>query len=365
MKKFLKKVLPLVISAAMVLGIVGCSTNGSKEQTDANKSESNDDAQSAVPTDVLVINGLGDESISFTLDEVKAFEPYAKEIKSLTSSGEVKEASIVGATLTDMLESKGYSTANCDSIRIVASDGYEIAVPKDVIENKEIIIAYEENGEEYTKFGAFRSVIPDERAMYWVRGTVELNFEYSETVSNDIKNIVFMENMGSDIALEDYTYYESVDKAMSISSLIDTYVNIGSATSGAFVASDGLETEQTLDVLKAAYLKMTGENAPLFISPDMPKGMQVKGVKYFNVGDTCFASLSMLCASEETTELQSVLSDLGMTGASYLAIGTDGSETSLQGTAVSGSTFEAEGDAFYLVNDEESIKIEVKTIQQQ
>ncbi len=359
-KQGMKEVLLVAMSIVMVLGAVGCS--GDNERAEGT---TNDSVESAVATDVLVIKGLGEESISFTKEEVKAFEPYEADIQSTTSSGEIKTASIVGAKLSDLLESKGYSTANCESIRIVASDGYEIAVPKDVIDNKDIIIAYEEDGEEYTEFGAFRSVIPDERAMYWVRGLVELNFEYSETVSSDIQQIVFMDNIGDDVALEDYTYYESVDKALNLKSLMDTYVNIGDATSGAFVASDGLETEQTLDVLEGAYMKMTGENAPLFISPDMPKGMQVKGVKYFKVGDTCFASLAMLCASEESTGLQSVLSDLGMVGASYLAIGTDGSETTLQGTAVSGSTFEVEGDAFYLVNTEESIKIEVKTIQQQ
>ncbi len=374
-KKIIRNAAPLMMAVIMVVGMTGCGNKESDTTTEATTevtaeetaeatAEATEDTQeNVVDTNTLTIQGLGEEAFSFTLEEVMAFEPYEEEISSTTSSGEIKTAAIKGATLDDLLESKGYTTANCESIRIVASDGYEIAVPSDVIANKTIVVAYEENGAAYDEFGAFRVVIPDERAMYWVRGTIELNFEYSETVSSEITQIVFLENVYEDVPLEDYTYYESVDQAVSIASLMETYATVTDATSGAFVASDGLETEQTVDVLQTGYIKMTGENAPLFISPDMPKGMQVKGVQYLVVGDTCFTSIRIL--SESVSGLQEVLSDLDMTGTSYLAIGTDGSETSLSGTAISESTVVVEDDSCYLVNTEESIKIEVKAIQQQ
>ena len=379
--KSLKHILCMFIVAVFMLSAVGCAKESEKVSEEVNKEESSNKEETVnkdesankeeVATDegaskdpnVFVISGVTEEPISFTLEEVMSFEPYEKETKRITSKEEVLTSEIVGTPLNVLLESKGYSTENCTSIRIVASDGYEIAVPADVIENKEIIIAYQEDGEKYEKFGAFRTVIPDVRAMYWVKGTVEMVFEYSETVSSKIKQTIFLENIGDNVPLEDYEYYDSIDKALSIDSLINKYSNIEDAISGAFVASDGLETEQTVDVLKTGYIKMTGENTPLFISPTMPKGMQVKGVQYLNVGDTCFSSLAILC--EKEIGLQTVLKDLGMTATSYVAMGTDGSETVLEGTAISESTFVLEDGHYYLVNTEDSIKIEVTGIKEQ
>ncbi len=272
----------------------------------------------------ITIQGLGDEDIVFTEEEVKSYPVFEAEVESTTSSGEIKTATIKGTLIADMLSDKGYDISDYESLKIVAVDGYEILVPVDVLSNRDIILAYEEDGEEYDQFGAFRSIVPDERAMYWVRGVNVLNFE-GIVASSDMSQITFLDNLDKVVTLEDYVYYESVDKAVKISDLFDKYVDLGDATSGTLIASDGLEDDKDLDTLADGYLKLTGENAPLFTAVDMPKGMQIKEIVYLKTGDTCFASV---LAMGGTADLQSVLTDSGISSATeYLAYDVNGEET--------------------------------------
>ncbi len=360
--KVLKRIMLAVVTTTLCVSMVAC---GEKKEVIKEESGTADVTESSVDKNTLVLTGIGTEEIKFTLEEVQSFDAMQESVKSSTSSGEIKTADIKGVKLTTLLESKGKSIAGYKSIRIVASDGYEIAVPQEVLDNKEIIIAYEENGEAYDgEFGCFRTVIPDERAMYWVRGTVNLDFEMGETVQSNLKKIVVLDNVTEQLGLEDYTYYENVDQAIHIEKILDAYVSLGDAKSGKLIASDGLETEQTVEIITNGYLKMTGENTPLFIAPDMPKGMQVKGVKYLKIGDTCIVSGESLIQEEKEVTLQSILKDLEMIGSGYSVQGDD-KEVILEGKALEDTKLVQEDNAYYLVNEKESIKIEVQEIVQQ
>ncbi len=361
LNKVLKRIMLTAVTATLCVSMIAC---GEKKEVVKEETDIVEATESNVDKNTLVLTGIGTEEISFTLEEVQSFEAMEESVKSSTSSGEIKTADIKGVKLSTLLESKEQSAKGYKSIRIVASDGYEIAVPQEVLDNKEIIIAYEENGEPYDgEFGCFRTVIPDERAMYWVRGTVNLDFEMGETVQSNLKKIVVLDNVAEQLGLEDYTYYENVDKAVHIEKILDTYVSVGDAKSGKLIASDGLETEQTVEVITNGYLKMTGENTPLFIAPEMPKGMQVKGVKYLKVGDTCIVSLDSLMQEEKEVTLQSILKDLEMIGSGYSVKGDD-KEVKLEGKALEDTKLVKE-DAYYLVNEKESIKIKVQEIVQQ
>ena len=375
-KRILNRIVLSIVTLLLCISLIACAEvkeDTKKEDTtkeDTTKEEGNVDgsndeaAEETVDKNTLVFTGVGTEEIKFTLEEVKAFEPIQEIIQSSTSSGEIKTADIKGVKLATLLESKGISAKGYKSIRIVASDGYEIAVPKEVIEQREIIIAYEQDGEAYDgEFGCFRTVVPDERAMYWVRGTVNLDFEMDETIQSDIEKIVILENVAEQVGLEDYTYYENVDKAVHIAKIMEKFVSLGDAKSGKLIASDGLETEQTVEIIQNGYLKMTGENTPLFIAPEMPKGMQVKGVKYLKVGNTCLVSMESLMKESKEVQLQSILKDLGMVEGTYSAISNEGNIT-LEGATLNDTKLMKEENAYYLINDKESIKIKVQEIVQ-
>ncbi len=306
----------------------------------------------------VTLEGLGDEAIVLDLDTIKELPIAEVAAQSLTSDGEIKVADIKGVYVKDILSQNGYDIANYESLKITAGDGYEILVPPDVLSTRDVILAFEENGITYDKYGAFRSIIPDERAMYWVKGVANLNFE-ANIASSGIEQIVFLDNLSQVMELEDYTYYETVEKAVAISDLIETFAIVEDETTATLLASDGLEDDKDLTTVENSYLKLTGEDAPLFTAPDLPKGMQIKGIAYLKVGNTAFVSIS---AMTEVPTFKEVLAQSGVEGTSYIAYDVEGTETVIGAGIAGNMEFVIEGDSLYLVNNEESIKINISKL---
>ncbi|MFI3206802.1 MAG: hypothetical protein R3Y33_06105, partial [Clostridia bacterium] len=344
MKKLISTALLLSI---LCLSFAGCSEPSATSSTDSSSSSSSEISTTTQDDDFstsVTIQGIGDEDIVFTMEEIKAFEPVETTAQSTTSNGEINVLNIKGTYVKDLLESKGYDISDFESMKIVSNDGYEIIVPTDVLSSRDVILAYEEDGEEYDEYGAFRSVIPDERAMYWVKGVSYLNFE-ANIASSNIEHLVFLDNIADFMDLEDYDYYGLTEQAVKISDLFENFAVIDDETSGSIVASDGLEDDKDIDTLNDGYLKLTGEDAPLFLAPDMPKGMQIKEIVYLKTGDTCFVTVSV----SGETDLQSILSGSGINSTSYIAVDISGEETELDGGILSTMEFVTEDDTLYLV----------------
>ena len=64
-----------------------------------------------------------------------------------------------------------------------------------------------------------------------------------------------------------------------------------------FLSVDGMEKDETRDNVELGYLKISGEERPLFLSPDLPKGMHIKQVLCFSQPGLSFYSLESGFAS--------------------------------------------------------------------
>ncbi|MFI3176304.1 MAG: hypothetical protein R3Y67_02295 [Eubacteriales bacterium] len=335
----MKKVLyPIMI--AMVFALVGCKQ---VEITD-------DDF-----TTQITLEGLGEEAIVYTLEDIEALEAVEITAQSTTSDGDINVANVKGVYVADLVTTAGYDLNDYESLKIVAGDGYEIIVPPDVLSVRDVIIAYEQDGEAYDEYGAFRTIIPDERAMYWVKGVASLNFE-ANLASTGMERIVFLDNLSAVMELEDYTYYDTVEQAVSLANLFQEFANVDGVTSVTLIASDGLENDKDIDTASNAYLKLTGEDAPLFTGPTLPKGMQIKEITYLKAGDTTFVALS---AVEELPDLWSLLSQSGVSGTDYVAYDVEGEATTISGGIVGEFYFIIEGGVLYLVDQEGTSSIPI------
>ncbi len=299
-------------------------------------------------TTQITLEGLGTEVIVYTLEEIKELEAVEITAQSTTSDGDINVASIKGVYVADLLTAEGYNINDYESLKITAGDGYEIIVPPDVLSVRDIIVAYEQDGEAYDQYGAFRTIIPDERAMYWVKGVASLDFE-ANLASTGMERIIFLDNLSAVMELEDYTYYDTVEQAVNLANLFQEFSNVDGVTSVTVIASDGLENDKDIDTASSAYLKLTGEDAPLFTGPTLPKGMQIKEVTYLKAGDTTFVALS---AMEELPDLLALLSQSGVSGSDYTVYDVEGEATTLSGGIVGDFYFVIEGEVLYLVDQE-------------
>ena len=241
--------------------------------------------------DSFVITGIEDKDMKITVTELKELPVIEDEVTSVDSSGDENDYKIKGALFADLLAKNGIDNNNIKSLRFVAGDGYAIEVPETIINNRKIILAYEINGEPlYDKTKPVRAVIPGERSMYWVKNLVEIQVVNMVEIAS-IKELLFMETAFSKLEKYDYTYYESTDKAVKVKDFKNMTKFTTDSRTITMKAADGFNKDEVKDIFLNGYIKVTGEHAPMFLSPDIPKGMYVKDLLFVEYGNSTACSL--------------------------------------------------------------------------
>lgn len=326
MKNNKMKIMIVLMLIVSMCALAGCGNNSKNTVKDLpnEKCEGN-----------LKITGL-DEEFEVPFNEIYSMETVTNKMKNISSSGELTEVEVTGVKLNDILAKKDIRQEDFINIRLIAGDGYSIDVTSDILSQKDIILAIKFDGQPLEeKRQPIRAAINDVRSMYWVSNLMEINLqpksnESSKEVSS-INKIVFIEPASKSLEKEDYIYYDTVDKAIKAEELLNAFAGTTSDEVH-FVAADGFEKREILDVLKQGYLKITGEYAPLFLSPDLPKGMQVKEILSVSCGDTSFVSAThsintytkRKVETYEGVALDEVINASNLIGDYYVFKSTDG-----------------------------------------
>jgi hypothetical protein len=286
----MKKLKGLAILLTFLLVFAACSTTEVEQPNELSYEGS------------LKIAGL-DSDIEVSYNDIYSMESITEEFLGISSSGEESKNTYTGVKLNDVLALYGAGQSDFSFIRLTASDGYAIDVPHEIISQKDIVLAYEINGEVMEERSLpLRAVIDGERSMYYVSKLAEITLVSGNLdVSSEFEKIVILEVAANTLTLEDYTYYESVDKAIRGSELLEKFSN-QETESVHFMAYDDFEKTEMLNVINQGYIKMTGENSPLFLAPELPKGMHTKNILTMDSGDVVF--LSMHSAHEYFEESQ-------------------------------------------------------------
>ncbi|MFA6940412.1 MAG: molybdopterin-dependent oxidoreductase [Clostridiaceae bacterium] len=273
----------ILASITVIIFLVGCSNKATNTTTN-NVSKSN--------SEKIIIAGLDGSNKTITVNDIKTFKPVEKDVIAVDSAGKKTNYSVKGALFEDILKKYGKSQKGFSGVRFTASDGYSIEVTPEILKSRDIIFAYEINGKPLTdNWEPIRIIIPDERAMYWASklSKVELLNSIKKV---DISKVIFLDTAIKTIPQQDYNYYKSKDKAVKNKDLLDkfsTNVNDDNVIINAF---DGLVRNEQKTTFASAFTKFNGEDAPIFISPDLHVGMYVKGMVFFSNGGNLFFSLN-------------------------------------------------------------------------
>lgn len=244
--------------------------------------------------EVVTIIGLPDGEAQITGEQLKTdYTPVTVEAVSISSSGEEKTMVATGVPLEDILTGFGVSQKDYASVITSATDGYSIEIPDSILQTRDIIIAYDVDGEPQSP----RTVIPDERAMYWSKflSKIEL-MGAGDMQSAEVERLLLLESVISAMAeqSEDFKYYDTTEQALPIGAILDAYIE--DAPQFVLLKSiDQLTKNEKYDTFAAQYIMYTGEErlVPLFIGPALPEGMRVKQLLTAQVGTTTLASVAM------------------------------------------------------------------------
>jgi len=265
-----------------MLTLAGC---GKKAETAGNPVTADDGQE-------ILITGLQDSDYKITVGDLKKLPAVTKKARANRANGETVKVKATGPLLEDVLQQKGKSVKDYSTIRFTARDGYSIAVPPDVLKNREIILAYQIDGKPLdAENEPVRVVIPGERAMYWMRMLDRIDLE-TGAEQIPVTKVVFLETAVKTLPQEDYQHFDSTDKAIKTKDLVDSYAETDKVKNIFIKASDGLHKNETKSNFLGAYIKITGKEVPKFLAPHLPQGMHVRDILYINYGKTSFLSYS-------------------------------------------------------------------------
>jgi hypothetical protein len=322
----MKRFLCVVLAVMLLLSLAACSPKQPQAETGVEGD--------ALPAGekITIVSADSSEKDIFIADIMK-LPVTEKEVISVNSAGNENKFTVKGALLSDVLRTLGMDQKSLSSIRLVAGDGYMMEVPPEVLAARDIIIAYEIDGEPLQeKTRPARIIIPEERAMYWVRNLVKIEILQARKALSLIR-LLFLETALQNFEQHDYTYYESLDKAVTAADFFRDIAMEGSSDTVHMKAVDGLEKNEKTEVFENGYIKITGVDTPAFVSPEIPKGMYVKNILWFAKSDTGYISYTNASGyfptskvdDREGIRLSDVFSEVSMDdGEAYLFTAIDG-----------------------------------------
>ncbi len=310
MKKGLRPIAVLGIIAVMSGLLIGCAAEKLKGD--------------AVTAGEIALTGLAGGERVITVDEIKKLEPFEGHVEGADSQGNVIETDIKGGRLSELLALYGINQTDLNGIRLTASDGYSIEVPHEILARRDVILAYETDGQPLDKDNAPVHVfIPEERAMYWVRMLSKIEV-IEAALGETATGVTIME---SAYDKNDYTDFELNGQTYAA---LDTRKILADGTGADTVrmlAADGLEKNETLENFYKGVIQLEGENAPQFASDTLPIGMSVKKLLVIQSGTQAFYFLSSAEATDGSVSLEKIAKDCGLAEAdAYVLRFDDGGE---------------------------------------
>lgn len=364
----MKKILSIVISFMIILGLSACSNN---------KDDNQDNPIDLATYEVtLAANNFIEV---YTAQEIMDIEPETLMMTNITSSGDVETVSVTGIKLNQLLNNHDLKQNQFDQATISAKDSYSTVVPAEIMQNKDIYIVWEIDGEAlHQPYAPLRIAIADERSMYWVGQVDRIEFASSTstvdpTQPSDITRLLFVDNAYKNMESEEVMYFEDADQAIYVKDLLEFFTIELDERDISMVASDEFEKDEKSHIFKEGLIKYTGDNAPLFFAVDMPKGMHVKNMMVLHIYGDQLVFLSsvfekyeeQLIEINETTSLAySVIAEITELEASesYLLIASDGYEKVVSQEMMDAAYLYQEDGVYHMHFDGYEMKDNVKDI---
>ena len=265
-----RKIFALLLAACLGLALYACG-NGAGQ------------AGAVVPEEIdIAISGLPEGEVILTGAQLRNdFEITELDAVSINSKGVEKQVHARGVLLETVLNERGASLADFDSAVASAADGYMIAIPESVLHGRDILLAFETNGEEIQP----RIVVPGERAMYWVKQlcSIELiKLVAEEPVTREVDLGELIERLKDQA--QPYEHKEEDCLAIPMALLL-AEIDAGEAQFVTIRSADGLTKTEKYDTFAGQFLVIEGTpDAPLYTGADLPAGMRLKNVANFQVG---------------------------------------------------------------------------------
>lgn len=293
----MKKIFAILTMFAALCMITACQSQPSKAESTAENLSQN--AAFAATSGSFTLKNVEGTDVTVDVKEIVELEPITKKVVQKTTSGE-STITVTGADFNKLLEKHKLSQDKLQSLRFEAVDGYSMEIPSEVLANRQILLVYSVDSKPLTeKEAPIWVVIPEERAMYWVKNIqyIHLN-ETAASAAVTAGKITFMETAFQKLTSADY----DGEKTVLGNELLETAGMNEKTAKLTIFAADGLIKSETFQILSSALISTEGEYAPKITGDKIPEGMRVKNLLSICADENALVSFnSCLVATGSTT----------------------------------------------------------------
>ncbi|MCL2445366.1 MAG: molybdopterin-dependent oxidoreductase [Oscillospiraceae bacterium] len=265
----MKKLLPILCAIGLVIALAACATH----------------AQDFTFLDDIIITVHAPELfLDLNAQALRNgdFDVVERETISVNARGEQRHVHVRGVLLEDILQANGLTQHDFAAVTATGADGYFISIPADILRSRDILLAYQMNGEAIDP----RVIIPDERLMFWVRYLRELELVPHGAAQEVTREYAFSELLAE---LDEYTelfgHEGDETQALPIANML---AHLGNPHSDFVIitADDGLVKTERFSTFSQQLIVFAGTDlAPLFIGPSLPVGMRVHNMSSVQIGE--------------------------------------------------------------------------------
>ena len=232
----------------------------------------------------IMINGDIEESKEITVAEMRQFPQKEMQGSFQRASGEMETFTAAGPAFNDVMDYLEIDLADFKGIGFVGKDSYYCLVTPDIINNREMLLALAIDGnlELAENMRPARLCVKDEFGPYWVRMVDQITL-YKEIPQKEISSVWIFDNLAAGIEPYPYEYYGSKDNAIELAQIFSRLDYVNSKAFFTIKSADGfVKNEAISSVINNYYIKVSGNDAPMNIAPNIKLGMNVKHIAWIS-----------------------------------------------------------------------------------
>jgi DMSO/TMAO reductase YedYZ molybdopterin-dependent catalytic subunit len=310
----------------------------------------------------IVVEGDLEEPREITVGEMRAL-PRKELNASLTrTTGLLEEFKAAGPTVKDVLEYLGIDYQDYKGIGFTGRDNYYCLVTPEIMAERELILALTIDGEQELpeELQPARLCVQGEHGPYWVK-MVDKIVLYKEIPEKDITSVWVFKNLAEGIEPYPYEYYGSKDDAIELAQIFSRFDNVDSKAFFTMKSADGFKKNEAINMVSQRYyIKVTGEDAPVNMAPNIKLGMNVAHIAWFSTnGDAAIFPEEIVqltgeqqAGAQKGISLQAILEEVGLFDLEekqFEVIGTDGNSVKVSGQELNKGLLLINADGTYPV----------------
>ncbi|MEN6347879.1 MAG: molybdopterin-dependent oxidoreductase [Syntrophomonas sp.] len=266
----------LILLFSFGLLVAGCSG----KQAISSKSSGNPEYEEQK----ITIEGEIEGNKEITVASMRQLPQREVQANFQRTTGLTEEFEAAGPSLNDVLSRAGIDSQKFEGIGLVGRDGYYCLVTPEIIKKDNLILALSIDGQSElpADLRPARLCAQGEFGPYWVR-MVEKIVLYRQIPRKEITSVWVFNNLAEGIEPYPYEYYGSKDDAIELAQIFSRFDSVNSKAFFTMKSSDGFVKNEAINMVsKGYYIKVSGQDAPMNMAPNIKLGMNVKHIAWFS-----------------------------------------------------------------------------------